>query len=234
MFPKRLDIERTILNLNKIKRCKLFKRRERRSIFRFFYEVVFSLKGISRAIEYVGIRLKRIPDTPHKISLGMSCGIFASFTPLFGLHFLIAGLLSYLLRANVLASLIGTFVGNPITFPIITVFNLKLGEWLLGSSEYSSGDGGKIFEGFLDFIFLIYKSFFTEGSIGENSVPRMNEFLNGVFIPYSLGGLILGVFSAIISYFLLRSLVSTYQKKRDALKAKRSKKKLLRKIHEIR
>ena len=209
----------------------MFKRRERRSIFRFFYEVIFSLKGISRAIEYVGIRLKRIPDTPHKISLGMSCGIFASFTPLFGLHFLIAGLLSYLLRANVLASLIGTFVGNPITFPIITVFNLKLGEWILGSSEYSSGDGGKIFEGFLDFIFLIYKSFFTEGSIGENNVPRMNEFLNGVFIPYSLGGLILGIFIAVVSYFLLRPLVATYQKKRSALKAKKFKKKLMRKRH---
>ena len=212
----------------------MFKRRERRSIFRFFYEVIFSLKGISRAIEYVGIRLKRIPDTPHKISLGMSCGIFASFTPLFGLHFLIAGLLSYLLRANVLASLIGTFVGNPITFPIITVFNLKLGEWILGSSEHSSGDGGKIFEGFLDFIFLIYKSFFTEGSIGENNVPRMNEFLNGVFMPYSLGGLILGIFIAVISYFLLRPLVATYQKKRSALKAKRFKKKLMRKRYETR
>ena len=212
----------------------MFKRRERRSIFRFFYEVIFSFKGISRAIEYVGIRLKRIPDTPHKISLGMSCGIFASFTPLFGLHFLIAGFLSYLLRANVLASLIGTFVGNPITFPIITVFNLKLGEWILGSSEYSSGDGGKIFEGFLDFIFLIYKSFFTEGSIGEKNVPRINEFLNGVFIPYSLGGLILGIFIAVISYFLLRPLVATYQKKRSALKAKRLKKKLMRKRHETR
>ncbi len=212
----------------------MFKRRERRSIFRFFYEVIFSFKGISRAIEYISIRLKRIPDTPHKISLGMSCGIFASFTPLFGLHFLIAGFLSYLLRANVLASLIGTFVGNPITFPIITVFNLKLGEWILGSSEYSSGDGGKIFEGFLDFIFLIYKSFFTEGSIGENNVPRMNEFLNGVFIPYSLGGLILGIFIAVISYFLLRPLVATYQKKRSALKAKRFKKKLMRKRNETR
>ena len=212
----------------------MFKRRERRSIFRFFYEVIFSLKGISRAIEYVGIRLKRIPDTPHKISLGMSCGIFASFTPLFGLHFLIAGLLSYVLRANVLASLIGTFIGNPLTFPIITVFNLKLGEWILGSNEYSSGDGGKIFEGFLDFIFLIYKSLFTEGSIGENSVPRMNEFLYGVFIPYSLGGLILGILIAIISYFLLRPLVSTYQKKRDALKARRLKKKLMRKKNEVR
>ena len=210
----------------------MFKRRERRSIFKFFYEVIFSLKGISRAIEYVGIRLKRIPDTPHKISLGMSCGIFASFTPLFGLHFLIAGLLSYVLRANVLASLIGTFIGNPITFPIITVFNLKLGEWILGSNEYSSGDGGKIFEGFLDFIFLIYKSLFTEGSIGENSVPRMNEFLYGVFIPYSLGGLILGISVAIISYFLLRPLVSTYKKKRDSLKARRLKKKLMRKRNE--
>ena len=212
----------------------MFKRRERRSIFRFFYEVIFSLKGISRAIGYVGIRLKRIPDTPHKISLGMSCGIFASFTPLFGLHFLIAGLLSYVLRANVLASLIGTFIGNPITFPIITVFNLKLGEWFLGSNEYSSGDGGKIFEGFLDFIFLIYKSLFTEGSIGENSVPRMNEFLYGVFIPYSLGGLILGISVAIISYFLLRPLVSTYKKKRDSLKARRLKKKLMRKRNEVR
>ena len=212
----------------------MFKRRERRSIFRFFYEVIFSLKGISRAIGYVGIRLKRIPDTPHKISLGMSCGIFASFTPLFGLHFLIAGLLSYVLRANVLASLIGTFIGNPITFPIITVFNLKLGEWILGSNEYSSGDGGKIFEGFLDFIFLIYKSLFTEGSIGENSVPRMNEFLYGIFIPYSLGGLILGISVAIISYFLLRPLVSTYKKKRDSLKAKRLKKRLMRKRNEVR
>ena len=189
---------------------------------------------ISRAIEYVGIRLKRIPDTPHKISLGMSCGIFASFTPLFGLHFLIAGLLSYVLRANVLASLIGTFIGNPITFPIITVFNLKLGEWILGSSEYSSVDGGKIFEGFLDFIFLIYKNLFTEGSVGENSVPRINEFLNGVFIPYSLGGLIGGIFVAIISYFLLRPLVATYQKQRDSLRAKRAKKKLTRKNYESR
>ena len=212
----------------------MFKRRERRSVFRFFYEVIFSLKGTWRAIEYVGIRLKRIPDTPHKISLGMSCGIFASFTPLFGLHFLIAGLLSYVFRGNVLASLIGTFVGNPITFPIITVFNLKLGEWILGSSEYSSGDGGKIFEGFLDFIFLIYKSLFTEGSVDENSVPRMNEFLNGIFVPYSLGGLIVGIFVAIISYFLLRPLVATYQSQRDSLRAKRAKKKLMRKNNEIR
>ena len=81
---------------------------------------------------------------------------------------------------------------------------------------------------------MIYKSLFTEGSVDENSVPRVNEFLNGVFIPYSLGGLIVGIFVAIISYFLLRPLVGTYQKQRDSLRAKRARKKLTRKNYESR
>ena len=81
---------------------------------------------------------------------------------------------------------------------------------------------------------MIYKNLFTEGSVGENSVPRINEFLNGVFIPYSLGGIIGGIFVAIISYFLLRPLVATYQKQRDSLRAKREKKKLTRKNYESR
>ena len=51
---------------------------------------------------------------------------------------------------------------------------------------------------------------------------------------YSLGGLILGISVAIISYFLLRPLVSTYKKKRDSLKARRLKKKLMRKRDEVR
>ena len=43
-----------------------------------------------------------------------------------------------------------------------------------------------------------------------------------------------GIIIAIISYFLLRPLVSTYQKKRDSLKAERLKKKLMRRKNEIR
>ena len=105
----------------------VFRRREKRSFIKFLWEVILSIKGLSRAIEYISIRVKRIPDTPHKISMGVSCGIFASFTPFFGLHFVIAGLLSFLCRGNVVASLIGTFLGNPITFPFITLLNLKLG-----------------------------------------------------------------------------------------------------------
>ena len=45
----------------------VFRRREKRSFIKFLWEVMLSLKGITRAIEYISIRLKRIPDTPHDL-----------------------------------------------------------------------------------------------------------------------------------------------------------------------
>ena len=212
----------------------MFRRREKRSFLKLCWEVILSIKGLYRAIEYIKIRIKRIPDTPHKISLGVSCGIFASFTPFFGLHFVIAGLLSYLIRGNVLASLIGTFVGNPITFPFITLFNLKLGELLVGKGESTKYEAREIFEGFLDVIFLFYKKFFTEGSFVENSSPKATDFIYTVFLPYSLGGVILGIMSSIISYFLLRSLVDSYQKRKKKRKKIRQERRLWRKKFETR
>ena len=49
----------------------VFRRREKRSFIKFFWEVILSMKWFSRAIKNIKIRIKRIPDTPHKISLGV-------------------------------------------------------------------------------------------------------------------------------------------------------------------
>ena len=35
-------------------------------------------------------KLIKISDTPHSISLGFSIGVFASFTPLIGVHIILA------------------------------------------------------------------------------------------------------------------------------------------------
>ena len=69
----------------------IFKRRNKRLTLVRLREYVVPKKGWKRAFEYVVHRLKRIPDSPQKISLGLSIGVFASFTPLFGLHFFLAG-----------------------------------------------------------------------------------------------------------------------------------------------
>jgi uncharacterized protein (DUF2062 family) len=54
---------------------------------------------------------------------------------LVGLHFILSALLAVVLRGNIVASAIGTIVGNPWTFPIIWAGSYRLGALLLGSNE---------------------------------------------------------------------------------------------------
>lgn len=55
-----------------------------------------------------------------------------SFSPLVGSHFIQAGIVAYAIKGNLLASLIGTFVGNPWTFPLMWYASYALGVWLFG------------------------------------------------------------------------------------------------------
>ena len=54
------------------------------------------------------------------------------FTPLFGLHFLVAAILAKIMRGSILASLLATFIGNPLTYVPIAVVSLQTGYFLLG------------------------------------------------------------------------------------------------------
>merc|ERR1711991_372119 len=104
----------------------VFKRKKKLTIFKNLKSLFFPERGWRRAIEYISHRIRRLPDTPHRIALGLSFGVLASFSPLFGFHFLLGAFLAYLFSANVFASILGTFFGNPITFPFIQCHALAL------------------------------------------------------------------------------------------------------------
>lgn len=74
-----------------------------------------------------------LDDTPHRISLGMAIGIFIAWTPTVGFQMMIAVPLAYLLRANRMASLIGVYLSNPITFLPMYWLDYHLGAMLLGN-----------------------------------------------------------------------------------------------------
>ena len=78
----------------------------------------------NRIISYYKLRLARLPDSNYAISSGFACGAMVSFTPLLGLHFVLAVVFAYLIRGNFIAALIGTVVGNPLTFPFIWGVNI--------------------------------------------------------------------------------------------------------------
>jgi uncharacterized protein (DUF2062 family) len=110
----------------------MFQRRIPLPIYRRVWEFVWPRAGWRRASLYIAHRVRRLPGTPYRISAGFACGAAISFTPFIGFHFLGAALLALLMRANVVASAIGTVVGNPWTFPFIWTWIYGLGQWLMG------------------------------------------------------------------------------------------------------
>ncbi len=202
----------------------IFKRRNKRLTLVRLREYVLPKKGWKRAFEYVVHRLKRIPDSPQKISLGLSIGVFASFTPLFGLHFFLAGVLAYIFKVNVLAAIIGTFFGNPVTWPLIASFSVNLGQILL-KRDLSD------FETFLDhFVSAGHSVLIGVGTILSGMSPDWSTtraFWDEIFLPYLIGGFILGLVAGFVSYFICRPIIYAYKiarKKKKFRSLNRSKK----------
>ena len=61
----------------------------------------------------------RLKASPHQIALGGAAGVFAAFTPFLGAQMALAAVLAAVCRASVPAALLGTFVGNPLSWPAI-------------------------------------------------------------------------------------------------------------------
>ena len=115
----------------------MFSRRTPLPTYRRIVEILWPRAGWKRASLYISHRVRRLPGTPYRIAAGFACGAAISFTPFIGFHFMGAALLALLLRGNVVASAIGTAVGNPWTFPFIWAWIYAIGQWLLGAEATS-------------------------------------------------------------------------------------------------
>lgn len=175
-------------------------------------ESVWPRGGWTRAAYYVNHRLRRLPDAPHRIARGIFAGIFISFTPLFGFHFLAAALFAWLLRGNILASLMATFVGNPLTFPFIAAFSVELGNWLLGSPGTMTplyifsafGQAGTE-------CWANIRALFSDDPLHWTNLIR---FMKTVWYPYLIGGIIWGVVAGLAGYYLCLPVIIAYQNRR--------------------
>ncbi|RMF08204.1 MAG: DUF2062 domain-containing protein [Alphaproteobacteria bacterium] len=87
--------------------------------------------GLRRYLVYLSHRIGRLPGTAHSIAAGIASGAAISMTPFVGFHFLLAALLAWVVRGNILASAIGTIIGNPWTFPLIWIWTYRIGCWLM-------------------------------------------------------------------------------------------------------
>lgn len=167
----------------------MFKRRERRPLVSRIRDVVWPRRGWHRGARYIGHRLGRLPGSPYRIACGFACGAAISFTPFIGFHFVLAMLLALMLRGNIIASAIGTAIGNPWTFPFIWAWIFGFGHWILGKGELNSETTGLT----LAFIF---------------------EHPEQVLWPMTIGGIPTAIAVWGIAFVPAHSMVSQYQRAR--------------------
>lgn len=166
----------------------------------------------ARSAKYVSKRILRLTASPHAISAGVAAGVFASFTPLLGLHFIIAFVVAYVIAGNFLAAASGTFFGNPITFPFIWASTYNLGNFILsGETPVEGGDPAPGLEGV---------SFFENGIMGI--VDAILSIWDPIVKPMLIGGIPLGICFGIIGYIVTRwaaGIFNAARRKRIAKKA---------------
>ncbi|MCB9988234.1 MAG: DUF2062 domain-containing protein [Rhodospirillales bacterium] len=170
----------------------ILKRRNPRKLHQRVKESVWPTQGWLRTWYYYKHRIFRGGDSTHKITGGLALGAAISFTPFIGTHFVQAVLFSWLFRFNVLASLAGTVLGNPWTFPFLFWTSYTVGAWIVRLA------------GFGDFIALP-----DDMNFGELLLqPR--EFVDYIFnnpvkilLPFGVGGYVAGALFWPLAYGFL-------------------------------
>ena len=134
-------------------------------------------------------RLIRIRGEPRDISLGLALGIFIGLSPIFGIQIWSAILLAALFRWNKIAAAVGTLISNPFTTPFICAATYYVGSRLLGADLVPLRN--------------------LEWNL--NTLVRILSKTPRVFWALTLGGIILGLPLALISYYICYTAVVRYR-----------------------
>ena len=145
----------------------------------------FKITKIFKLISVQIKHLKSIKASPHEISLGMVIGIWVNFIPIVGIHILLALGISYIFRANMIASLSAVLItGTPIIFPFFWFASWYVGSFFMLESNISIG--------LLDYSNII-------------------KYVTDYFTEMLLGSIVLLPVVMITLYFPLKLLVNSWQ-----------------------
>lgn len=182
----------------------MFRRRQKTTRIKQLADFVWPAIGFRRSSRYVGYRLARLKGSPYSLAAGFAFGAAISFSPFVGLHFILGGLLAWIFRASILASALGTAIGNPWTFPFIWTMLYQVGLWILGDSpgnaELSDASFKVFFDGILAGHWTLVSHIFYE-----------------IIHPMLVSFLPISILVWIIFFYPLQALIRRFQEKRVQL-----------------
>lgn len=169
----------------------LFRRREAESLLGRMRVHLWPRRSWSRSSRYVVYRLRRLSDSPHAVAIGFAAGAFSAVTPFLGTHMIMAALIAWAIGGSIVAALLGTFIGNPLTYPVFWYSTYEVGNLMLG---------GTVAKQRID----------LSDGIFQSSLEQLWPILK----PMSLGTIPVGLALAALSYVLVKPMVEAYQHRR--------------------
>ncbi|MHA1597758.1 MAG: DUF2062 domain-containing protein [Alphaproteobacteria bacterium] len=182
----------------------MFQRRDKPKLHHRARDFLWPSLGWKRSTAYLFHRVARLPGSSYSIAAGFACGAAISFTPFVGMHFILGALIAWAVRGNIIASAIGTAIGNPWTFPFIWAWVYNMGLWM-GAGGHQVGvhtlDFSAIFSASMD-------------ALLEFDVVFLMETAGPVLWPMFIGGIPSFIVVWMLAYFPSRPLIEAYQNRR--------------------
>lgn len=138
--------------------------------------------------------LLNLEEPPERAALAFAVGTFIAFSPLLGLHMILAGFLLIVSRMNRVALMAGVFIGNPWTLGPIIVASWAIGRLIIGSPPVELPQ--------------VTVSAFASIGFWQMLASQWRQLL-----PFAVGGMILAIISSLISYPLMLFALRAYRRK---------------------
>jgi uncharacterized protein (DUF2062 family) len=187
----------------------VFKRRNPIGWLEWLKEQVYPKRGFKRQIAYVWHRLRRLPDPPHRIARGVFAGTFVNFPPILGVQMLSAAGLAWVMRGNIIAALLATFLSNPVTTPLIAWVSLETGYWMLGIPGHVNLEG--VYDAFVGATSDLWNNVLAMFGPEKTHWGGLLQFWQRIYLPYLVGSILPGIAVSLICYWLTIPALTAYQ-----------------------
>lgn len=129
-----------------------------------------------------------LQESPERTALAFAIGVGIAFCPFYGFHTILVVFATWVFRLNFIAVMTGNLLNNPWTTVPVLGLTYWTGAFILGRTDSPSFDWNDL----------------SFGAIYEQVMPYA--------VPFLLGGIVLSVLAAVVSYPLAYYLICKYRR----------------------
>ena len=177
------------------------------------------LHRVWRAVRYAYYRIVRSNAMPGTTAMGLAVGVFIGFLPIVPLQTIVAVALAIPFRGGKISAAVGTWISNPLTYvPLFYPINYYVGCFVFPSLN-AAGFDQAFFHRLVQLeVKDIVNAFSTAGFRGfADFFVALTSGAGSAFAAMLLGGVVLGIPGAFLTYLLALRIIRRYH----ALRAER-------------